>query len=86
MRVIPSRRFTSVAATIIVLSVAVLPTHHALADDLFGPYIGGVAGQSQVEANVPTVGGFKENHSAFKVVAGIRPESEPDAASRERLL
>jgi opacity protein-like surface antigen len=75
MSIISSHRFKSVAATIVVLSFALLPTRHALADDLLGLYVGGAVGQSQVAANVPTVGGFKENHSAFKVIAGIRPTS-----------
>ena len=75
MRIIPTRCFTSVTATIVVLSFAVLPTHRALASDLLGLYVGGAVGQSQVEANVPSVGEFKENHSAFIVIAGIRPIS-----------
>jgi opacity protein-like surface antigen len=73
MRVIPSHRFKSVAATIVVLSFALLPAQQALAGDILGLYLGGAVGQSQVEANVPSVGEFKENHSAFKVIAGIRP-------------
>jgi opacity protein-like surface antigen len=75
MRVIPPHRFKSVAATIVVLSFALLPTQQAHAGDVLGLYIGGAVGQSQVEASVPTVGDFKENHSAFKVIAGIRPIS-----------
>jgi opacity protein-like surface antigen len=74
MRLTPSRRSTSVAATFVIFAAVLLPTH-VLADDLLGLYIGGAVGQSQVEANVPTVGDFKENHSAFKVIAGIRPIS-----------
>jgi hypothetical protein len=73
MSIIPSRRSRSVAAMFAIFSAVVLQTRHAHADDLLGLYIGGAAGQSQVEANVPTVGDFKENHSAFKVIAGIRP-------------
>lgn len=75
MRLTPSRRSTSVAATFVIFAAVLLPTHRVLADDLLGLYIGGAVGQSQVEANVPTVGDFKENHSAFKVIAGIRPIS-----------
>jgi opacity protein-like surface antigen len=75
MRVIPSHRFQSVAATIVVSSFALLPAQQVLAGDILGLYIGGAVGQSQVEANVPSVGEFKENHSAFKVIAGIRPIS-----------
>jgi opacity protein-like surface antigen len=71
----PARRSTSVAATFVIFAAALLQTRHALANDLLGLYVGGAVGQSQVEANVPTVGDFKENHSAFKVIAGIRPIS-----------
>ena len=73
MSIIPSHRSTSGAATFVIFAAALLQIRHAVADDLLGLYIGGAAGQSQVEANVPTVGDFKENHSAFKVIAGIRP-------------
>jgi opacity protein-like surface antigen len=75
MSIIPTRRSKSVAATFVIFAAALLQTRHALAGDLLGLYVGGAAGQSQVEANVPTVGDFKENHSAFKVIAGIRPIS-----------
>jgi opacity protein-like surface antigen len=77
MRLIPSRRIPRLAptATIVVFVMAVLPTGYAFADDLLGLYVGGAAGQSQVEANAPSIGDFKQNHSAFKVIAGIRPIS-----------
>lgn len=77
MRLIPSRRISPLAptATIVVIVMAVLPTGHAFADDLLGLYVGGAAGQSRVEANAPSIGDFKQNHSAFKVIAGIRPIS-----------
>src|SRR3984893_2002077 len=77
MRLIPSRRIPRLAptATILVFVMAVLPTRYACADDLLGLYVGGAAGQSQVEANIPSIGDFKQNHSAFKVIAGIRPIS-----------
>jgi opacity protein-like surface antigen len=77
MRLIPSRRILTVApaASIVLLATAVLPTGQAFARDLLGLYVGGAAGQSQVEANAPSIGDFKQNHSAFKVIAGIRPIS-----------
>ncbi len=53
--------------------MAVPPNAHA--EELLGLYVGGAIGQAQVEANVPSIGEFKENHSAFKVIAGIRPIS-----------
>jgi opacity protein-like surface antigen len=72
MQFSPSLRFKSAAATMVILGASV-PPGQARAADLLGLYIGGSVGQSQVEANVPTVGDFKENHSAFKAMAGIRP-------------
>ena len=53
-----------------------------MARDLLGMYIGGAIGQSQViaDASYPTIanpypGEFRENHSAFKAMLGIRPIS-----------
>jgi opacity protein-like surface antigen len=45
------------------------------AADLLGLYAGAAVGESRVEANVPSVGDFKRNHSAFELTAGIRPIS-----------
>jgi len=77
MRLIHSRPILPVApaAAIVLFAMALHPTGHAFAADLLGLYVGGSAGQSQVEANVPSIGDFKENHSAFKLIAGIRPIS-----------
>ncbi len=60
------------AAAAVVLSVAVLQP--ACAADL-GLYVGGSVGQSRVEADASgvTAGSFEQNHSAFKVMAGVRP-------------
>jgi opacity protein-like surface antigen len=74
MRVFPSPRMLPLAP-IVAFVVAVLPTGPAFAHDILGLYVGGAAGQSQVEANAPSIGDFRENHSAFKVIAGIRPIS-----------
>ena len=73
MRIVPVR-FTLAAASLFG-AAAVVPIQHALADDVLGLYVGGAVGQSQVEANVPTVGEFEQNYSAFKVMAGVRPIS-----------
>jgi len=45
------------------------------AADLLGLYAGGAIGQSRVEASSQgyTPDSFKENHSAFKALVGIRP-------------
>jgi hypothetical protein len=70
--------------TLIVAAVALLalPCGNAMADDLLGIYVGGAIGQAQIAAGAsypaianPYPGEFKENHSAFKVMVGIRPIS-----------
>lgn len=35
-------------------------------------YVGAGLGQSQIEADIPNVASFKENHSAWKAYAGVR--------------
>lgn len=66
------------------LLICVLLSEPAAALDVLGLYVGGAVGQGKVEASglqspvpaeVPTLSSFKENHSAFKVMAGIRPIS-----------
>jgi len=51
----------------------------AAAVDVIGLYVGGSAGQSQVKADAPAGSlnrsSFKENHTAYKLMAGIRPIS-----------
>ncbi len=58
----------------------------ASAVDVLGLYAGGAVGQARVEAGnlldpgaafgtTPTSGNFKRNHSAFKVMVGVRPIS-----------
>ena len=60
------------AAAAVVLSAAALQP--ACAADL-GLYVGGSAGQSRVEADGSgyTAASFEQNHSAFKVMGGVRP-------------
>lgn len=58
---------------------------NAMAEDSLGLYVGGAIGQSRVEATGESIyasgsvyddtGSFKENHSASKVMVGIRPIS-----------
>lgn len=65
------------------LTVLVTGARHAAADDPLGLYAGVEVGQSRVAAtgqviDTPAVlyyqqGSFDENHSAFQVMAGIRP-------------
>ena len=47
----------------------------ARAVDAIGLYVGGAIGQGRVESDAgdPNLGKFKENHSAYKVLAGIHP-------------
>lgn len=52
-----------------------LPGRNAMAADLLGLYVGGAVGQARVDVTAPYVGGFRENHSAFKVIVGLRPIS-----------
>jgi hypothetical protein len=57
------------------LMLIATPYRQSHADDLLGLYVGGAAGKSQVEATAPYVLNFHENHSAFKLIVGIRPIS-----------
>jgi len=75
-----SRRHLSGLAAL-ALVWALVPAHPAAADSVSGLYIGGAMGQSQLEAVIPSASApfstydFKENHSAYKFMAGIRPIS-----------
>lgn len=68
------RRWLASAA--VLGALASLP---AAATDLIGLYVGGAVGQSQLKADAPLGtldrSSLKENHSAYKVMAGIRPIS-----------
>jgi opacity protein-like surface antigen len=64
------------------LGLLVLPRGNAMAEDVLGLYVGGAIGQSRVEASASSLYGgyvseqdFQQNHSAFKVMAGVRPIS-----------
>lgn len=54
-----------------------LAARPAAAVDLLGFYVGAGIGQGQVETGAPdiTTASFKENHSAWKLMAGVRPLS-----------
>jgi hypothetical protein len=75
--------FITRAGTLACIAIATLPLAQAKAIDVLGIYAGGAVGQGRVEANnlsspsalVPTLGEFKENHSAYKVMIGVRPIS-----------
>jgi hypothetical protein len=75
-----SRSFSDLCSSfrpfaVITLMFLAIPPRLSHAGDLLRLYVGGAAGQSQVEADVPYVPDFHENHSAFKFMAGIRPIS-----------
>jgi opacity protein-like surface antigen len=70
------------ASTLAAFICASLPIRQAGADELLGAYVGGAIGQAHVVASAtyPSIvnvhpGEFDENHSAYKVVVGIRPIS-----------
>ena len=62
------------ATALAAILLAALPIDRAAAVDLLGLYAGAAVGQSQVEADASgiTAGSFKENHSAYKFMAGVR--------------
>jgi hypothetical protein len=87
----PSPSILNLANPRAVLAAALflgLPIGHARAEDLLGLYVGGAVGQGRVEASPGSLtsatvgsttligaGDFAENHSTFKLMAGIRPIS-----------
>jgi hypothetical protein len=66
------RRFTC-AAGVAALVLLLLQLPEARAADLLGLYLGGAFGQARVDASLPNVEQFREDHSAFKIMAGLRP-------------
>jgi opacity protein-like surface antigen len=66
------RRF-GCAGGVAALTLLLLPLPGARAADTFGLYLGGAFGQARVEASLPNAAQFREDHSAFKIMAGLRP-------------
>jgi opacity protein-like surface antigen len=69
-------------AGVVCLTVFTLQSTQARADDPLGFYVGGAVGQARVDATAPYVGiggpyvgQFREDHSAFKGLVGLRPIS-----------
>lgn len=86
MRDFSSIIYCTKTSAFVVTTLLVLPGRHAAADNLLGLYVGGAIGQAQVEASapfttiaIPSPGEFKENHSAYKFMVGIRPISSVGA-------
>ena len=63
------------AASLASLVMMALPINQAGAANPLGFYVGGAFGQARVDATAPDASGFRENHSAFKVMVGVRPIS-----------
>jgi opacity protein-like surface antigen len=57
------------------LAVFTLQSTPARAEDPLGLYVGGAVGRARVDATAPFGGRFREDHSAFKVMVGLRPIS-----------
>jgi hypothetical protein len=60
---------------LIALILIAMPIRFSIAENLLGLYVGAAAGQSQVEGTAPYNLHFRENHSAFKLMVGLRPIS-----------
>jgi len=89
MRHVLSTRLKSACALALVsgvIGISVLVGPNANAADPLGLYVGASLGQGRVETGsfaspgpvagvVPTLGNFKENHSAYKLMVGVRPIS-----------
>jgi len=67
------RRF-GCAAGVATLALLLLQLPEARAADPVGLYLGGAFGQARIAASLPNAAQFREDHSAFKVMAGLRPE------------
>jgi opacity protein-like surface antigen len=66
------RRFRC-AGGVAALALLLLPLPRARAADTFGLYLGGAFGRARVDASLPNAGQFGENHSAYKIMVGLRP-------------
>ena len=72
------RRLSRAAAGCAALLLVCVPLRHARASNLLGLYVGGAAGQARVEADTSgfvggnVVGNFREDHSAYKLMVGVR--------------
>jgi len=79
MRLESSSRIHADILPLILATVVLLgqPIADAKAEDLLGLYVGGAVGQSRVEVNSEgfALDNFRENHSAFQLMSGLRPIS-----------
>ena len=68
------RRF-GCAAGVAALALLLLQLPEARAGDPLGLYVGGGFGQARVDASLSNAAQFRADHSAFKIMAGLRPIS-----------
>ncbi|MFL6604011.1 MAG: hypothetical protein ACJ8R9_22150 [Steroidobacteraceae bacterium] len=62
--------------TVVACLLIAPPGGKVTAHDLLGLYVGGAIGQGRVDATAPYFFGqnhFRENHTAFKAIVGVRP-------------
>jgi hypothetical protein len=62
-----------VGAAVVVLAFSALVSQRSSAADLVGFYAGAAFSQAQVEAGTPSFGSFKEDHSGYQLMMGLRP-------------
>ncbi len=71
IRPMHSRRLRRALGAAAVLTTTALCATPASAE-LLDAYVGAGLGQSQIQADIPNVASFKENHTAWKAYAGVR--------------
>ena len=62
-----------VGAAVVVLAFSALVSQRSRAADIVGFYAGAAFSQAQVEAGTPSFGSFKEDHSGYQLMMGLRP-------------
>lgn len=62
------RRALGASAALLTAALCAAPARA----DILDAYVGAGLGQSQIEADIPSVASFKENHTAWKAYAGVR--------------
>jgi Outer membrane protein beta-barrel domain len=65
--------FPWIGAAVVAVICFGLVSQRSGAADIVGFYAGGAFGQAQVESGTSPFGSFKENHSAYQLMLGLRP-------------
>jgi opacity protein-like surface antigen len=68
-------RGRALAVVVAGLALMACPLSRALAENPLGLYVGGAVGQARIDVSAPYVSDFRENHSVYKVMVGLRPIS-----------